>query len=647
MSLRRLLFIHDASDPLFWVDRYVATGALPREPDLRDLLGFDPDERIGDVYFGDQLVHQRGDLTVNRENLTSEQQTKWDRLVEQYRNERAQRNAAKQRAVARDIFTPDEWCYGDADDVVYGSLSSSILAFYAGRDPAAPTQQFVHWCDTDLARACLAEARKHSLADIDAMEPTEQIAAVRSMWDHFARYFRAINVRPWSWAAYRNAWEYWVGPFHVGRHVENLFDSESWGSGTNTLYTGWPTIAFMAPMEAEFITDRPRAYLYQQRPSPHVRQFEPSGSWGPLRRMAAEWMAARNTRESLFSTGVVFGRADQARGANDDVFGGNGLGNPCVDPTRAQDACGWPTAEAHPVWISNTARFYDHTIAPEGLSTDGTPFDEIDSRSRDPLGGASPGSLAAKAGGWTTGGGTWYSAQDWQFRDAGTPRFSYYPPPAWYAVMLWPLLEYLAARTPEQIIYETRLDVLGKNIWTVTSAGQGQELLQSMRVQAFSMSLQTVRNDVPAMVLGGAATIATLVNPVVGAVVGAATAGLRIIHDLIGHANERSGAIKADIFGRLEPVIEQHAILPGTYQSCESARNLMPAPPPGYTPVATCSTRVMLSGIPLPALVSLGTPAVQNQLSKPRAPTWKWLLAPGALVLLVLLLLFGGRRRAP
>jgi hypothetical protein len=71
--------------------------------------------------------------------------------------------------------------------------------------PHANTDQLVLCADREGALEALAAARAVSMAEIGAMEPAPQAAAVRATWSNFALYFQRLGVRVNGWAKWRNA----------------------------------------------------------------------------------------------------------------------------------------------------------------------------------------------------------------------------------------------------------------------------------------------------------------------------------------------------------------------------------------------------------------------------------------------------------
>lgn len=71
-----------------------------------------------------------------------------------------------------------------------------------------------HRADFALARDFAGLAARYSTADVDRMAPAQQRAAVVACWQNFGRAFRALNVRPFAWTAFRlvceAAWGYWA-----------------------------------------------------------------------------------------------------------------------------------------------------------------------------------------------------------------------------------------------------------------------------------------------------------------------------------------------------------------------------------------------------------------------------------------------------
>ena len=76
----------------------------------------------------------------------------------------------------------------------------------------APTVQWGHVYDPELAQAWLLRAMLHTPDAIGRMAPADQKQAIDDMWASYAQFWKAMNLCPQAWGRYRKAWEYYARP---------------------------------------------------------------------------------------------------------------------------------------------------------------------------------------------------------------------------------------------------------------------------------------------------------------------------------------------------------------------------------------------------------------------------------------------------
>lgn len=613
MSLRRYLFSYDASYPLFWIQRYLATdhphnevepldvstrtdfvSVVPRPENedtgglwgtdnpqfgIEDLAGQAAQQPVpppeGGLWGGDNPAFPNPEAEARVQAQRTTWQQRWGVETEAWTTRHAEMEEARRMVATTDIFSPNEWAVVDADVFVTDEnsehLPQQMQTFLAA--PHTRIDGFMHFCDVPLARAFLREAMKRSLTDIQNIANVhDQAQAVRDMWQNFANYWRALNVRPWGWAAYRCAWEYFVGSY--------------WGYFTNPLMEQGYTLrlcigngfyfidgARIAPPDgmAEVFWRRPTSVDLQTNGYSWVshRTRLPTGDisyWFYDRVTSGLWRRmARGAMIQVFGTSLSnsgsfgyfdlnkahqlrFGQSEEIDRAQSQIMPTSGDKN-CGNEERRERLCPYPTGEAHRLWITNFATLTGNFYYPEQVSGNSS-FQVVGAQPWPDFVDPSKAYGNTRPGDWTTYAGN-------------VTEYAFLPPLNWYAQMLWPLMEYLASRDPLEIIYEVRLDVLGKNLWTSCATGFGDRVLSSLAQQQASIGAQQMRAGAATgagwSVLHGVTSALTLI-PVVGSlaagVLGLIGSGIQLA---IG-ASEYSDDRYFDCFGRLEPSLETHQI---------------------------------------------------------------------------------------
>ena len=155
-----------------------------------------------------------------------------------------------------------------------------------------------------------------------------------------------------------------------------------------------------------------------------------------------------------------------------------------------------------------------------------------------------------------------------EYPGAEGAKYLYQPPPKRYVDMLWPMLEYLAARPAQEIAWEVMIDVMGKNAFSSWVSGTTVDVIQRDLAANMNEQRQTYVRAQEAdatlarFVEGVVGTIATVVasavgGPLAGAAVGS---GLAVIFAGVnaamapGAATSFSANALFDVFGRADSV---------------------------------------------------------------------------------------------
>jgi hypothetical protein len=224
------------------------------------------------------------------------------------------------------------------------------------------------------------------------------------------------------------------------------------------------------------------------------------------------------------------------------------------------------------------------------------------------------------------------------------PEWAYQPPPKRYVDLLWPLLEYLAARPAQEIAWEVMIDVMGKNAYSAQVSGKTADQVQQALAANMGEQRQTyVRAQATAATLarfveGVVGTLATTIvsavaTPLAGAAVGA---GLSVIFAGInaamapGAASSFSANALYDVFGRADSVgsglerygmIERYLMVPASPSTLITAGNTIyehirqRTENSGDTSTwQSPSTFVMPGPIPAPVGFPVAAPTVRRHL---------------------------------
>lgn len=539
MATRRYFYVLDSSQPLRWVDRYLANASLEQRTT------------------GLALAYQRGPEQMAAASPTNAN-------IREAIREQA---ALTARLAAEDLFAPSKWAVESASliEAHPEAVSERMRAFFQA--PHTNTDQLVLCADREGALEALAAARAVSMAEIGAMEPAPQAAAVGAMWSNFALYFQRLGVRVNGWAKWRSAVAQATGCDDGQDSVSGFLLSPYLGQfpeGYDLMFRARPTGGPASPSAVARVVER----LSQPRPtapwSPEViaevhassgATLPPNADTPVARSMAAGAMMAAVYREANAARPPSWRSMTQARYAA--IYGGA----PSQVFFGSKDEVEAAGHSVYRLWINDLGWLV------EG-DNDPAHFDRLDCVMRD--GGAA---LPAPRPGfnWMCGAIS---------RDA-QGRCYYLAPLFWYAQLLQPLLAYLATRDPLEVAYEVLLDVLGKNLWTTIATGRGESALAQLgagrpianaadaaaRFASFQRSFSTT--------IATVAGTAALINPAFGAIVGLGGAALGFFATATQPAPPRPAS---DCFFRFEPVVEYLQIREGNTRAWQCSETDPPSP---------------------------------------------------------------------
>ncbi len=589
MAFRRYLFGVDTSQPFAAMDRYIAGGADTYAPsDLSSI------ERTVATY------RQRAqEQTASGWSPTpGGWNVDWNAVLEQAENYLAQRRDLDTRRATTDLFSPAAWAVVDANDFAAATpatMPERMRAFLAA--PHRSTDQFIQFADREVALAALARARSVSPAQIAAMPTAEaQSFAVTEMWRNFAAYFRALNLRPWGWSKYRarliSCWG--IGQWGEGRgdlgngvlaQVRNevaqypgmVAGGLSFGRATPT--TNESSAYYNSIVRGPEGYDR---LVTGRRPIPRDTFGGIGGPGSPTTRTVSGLPAAQSVQpndwrteafvrcKQFFSDALIAGSTpsrvrfgtpeavsrSRSRGTatgREESPGCTGL-DLDIDGTD----CLGPSGDVFRVWLTNGARLGNGNNYDPACFTTRSCFAHIDCVRRSLANGLTtgPNPIGGPAGpNWLCGGADYDSS--WLY---------YLPPDLWYALFLWPMIEYLATRDPLEIIYEVYLDVSGKNLWTGFASSNGASMIEGLGVARAAATGGISANQALAG-LQSAASLAGAIggtaSPMFGAVAGVAGSGANLLRQLI--PAPEAGVL--DEVGRHEPALEYLSIVPNSREN--------------------------------------------------------------------------------
>lgn len=528
MALKRYVFAYDASDPIAWVRRYLAT----QNRSILQTLTPEHPERENPM----------------RLREMQEERTAWERVFTE--------------SAATDYFGSSKWAVADADvlarDPTDAVVPNRMRAFLAA--PPRTSSTFMHFANVELARGYLDRARALSPQFIDTL-PTAaaQTQAVKDLWANLAAFFRAMNLRPWGWAKYRAALETQFGCYHnpAGTHI----------AIGERLHGGAAVENINPPLDLH--GGLPRG-MFVVRPTP-LRISLPGSTPGRLRQEAyGRYLASYGPSNDVQGAGasVRFGTRSQiADGARTQP--GQPFALACLDINTETGlaTCTGPTGDIHPVWLTNAA------LLGGGLNYPPDPVaagwaDRYDCVPRSLVDGTTTGPDKTRLGvaGYYWGCGamsppyTGLSQLARLQRVWERPWASYLPPMLWYELLVWPLVQYLATVDPLQLVFEVQLDVLGKNLWTAIACGRNASEIGTQGILDGVATIAKIRGYLGPfnLVSGAVSGVVGLVNPIAGAVVALVGGAINVMEQ----ATEHDPRYALDCFGRVEPCVDYLAIDP-------------------------------------------------------------------------------------
>jgi hypothetical protein len=540
MSLKLYVLMMDVSDPSSLVDRYI----VENSPSWSIVDGWTTNPYIGasNTNWATPAKRQADRAAIlsdqQRVNLNSADE-QWVAMLDRYKT--ANYTSATKFAAS---------FYGEAST---GQRLPVRVKTFLDANPAR-VNAFSHFADRELAAFWARKAASKNLAQIAAMGGHEGIKAVSEMWDCVGKYFRAINVTPWSWSRFRNAIKINIGTYSAPDDPDAGTSSSAHQHRLHL--SNWGTPGFLSDnigAEASRFSSLPerRGFLYQYEPSPVADKYP--GKW---RIAAARLMSSRYGRP-ISHRHLRLGAINDYAGR----FGGveNASTQPACSsvgvvkpPTQEflNVGCPHPSGDAHPIWMNSNGVVQDlFSILIGSVGVDPavalmrqnrTDFQNIYRR---PWGvdDYSDSIIDQRADldlipipNTGTSQWSWLSdammSGDWNV---------YLPPYLWYAKLLWPLVEYLQSKDPLEVIHEVKMDMIGKNLWTSTAGGNGMPDLSSS-------STPDISKMIVDSVFAVGAGIVSAINPIAGAIVGAVGFA---VSEIMEAAADRD-AVLIDCFGR-------------------------------------------------------------------------------------------------
>jgi len=483
------------------------------------------------------------------------------------------------------------WCnittWQDADQSPQekaATIPPRMREFLTGTGNNEPVAyQWVMAADVELAQAWLMKAMSVTPEQIATMPWAEQKTAIIDMWASFANYFKAINVVPQAWAKYRDAWEAatrtgteLVLKSPSGRPYPRPCASQVWfpherGSALTGSWLGEAVTAIHNSPHFEMQDE----YTFQRIPKPdqattpirfgsgYPMQPTGSGEWGqpPISSIPQEGWNKTLCQESVVVGAACFSPMHQSHfvwlNANAYLTGGM---NPVVAGSKPyfNSAFSYLEARAHGHNSDVSEPVWHFTQCPDvmggswaGVSSTAEPVDTFNN--------------------WRTCSMAYvpmFASFADEYTGAEGRKYLYQPPPKRYVDLLWPMLEYLAARPAQEIAWEVMIDVMGKNAFSAIISGSTPDIVQRNLAANMGEQRQTYVRAQEAdatlarFVEGVVGTIATVVasavgGPLAGAAVGS---GLAVIFAGVnaamapGAASSFSANALYDVFGRADSV---------------------------------------------------------------------------------------------
>jgi hypothetical protein len=558
MTLRRYVFAYDASDPMAWVRRYLASDNPANHADAITDLPSD-------------------DATTRAEKRLA--RDAWARIYAD--------------ATTSDPFSASKWAVADADaldaDPNDTRVPERMRAFLSAPRPPSSASTFIHFANVELALGYLRRAHALSPQFINGLTtPAAQKNAIVDLWRNLASFFRAMNVRPWAWAKYRERVETQIGQWSgwnithpvIGQSIHNTPRNEinppldAQGGLPRGLFIRRPTRLDVSAYARDTTRSDSDCGISVSEPQCATGAWRGDGAGAWRDAAIGRFQAIYGGDFNQNSLRVRFGTRDVIADGSRTEPGRSKLANACVNIGAEKDAttCTGATGDVHPVWITNAALLGGGVNYPLDPVEAGM-AENHDCVARSIVNGMTDGPdlVRGPAGfNWCCGATSPpYSNTTLEMRAVTSPSggkartwwqpwLSYLPPMIWYDLLIWPLVQYLVSIDPLQLVYEMQIDALGKNMWTAIACGRDVAGLASVGIMDGQATLAKIRqrSATVAMVQGGATTIASLINPIAGAVV----AMLSGVFSLVDENMVTDPLYKLDCFGRVEPAVETLSI---------------------------------------------------------------------------------------
>ena len=583
MALKLYVLMMDVSNPSSFVDRYI----VENSPSWSVVDGWSTNPYIGasNTNWATPAARQASRAT----SLSDQQRVNFNAADEQW-------VALLGRYGAADYTSATKFAasfYGEAST---GQALPTRVRTFLGANPSK-VNAFSHFADRELASFWARKAASKNLAQIAAMGGHEGIKAVSEMWDCVGKYFRAINVTPWSWSRFRNAIKVNIGTYSAPNDPDRGTSSSSHQHRLHL--SNWGTPGFLSDnigAEASRFAGLPErtGFLYQYEPSPVADKYP--GRWriAAARLMSSRFGRAISPQHLRFgaindyagrstggvedaslqpqcsSVGVIkppseeFGIREKqimaelaCKSVSDEASGNRKAANDARrvamlaaflhEAKHAGNGCPHPSGDAHPMWMNSNgvaqdlfyglieSRRIDPAVAV--MQTNRTDFQNIFRRpwAVDDYSDAINDQRPDLIPIPPTNTSQWSWLSDAMMSGDWNV---YLPPYLWYAKLLWPLVEYLQSKDPLEVIHEVKMDMIGKNLWTSTAGGNGTPDLSNSTPDISKMIVDSV------FAIG--AGIVSAFNPIAGAIVGAV--GFAVSEIMEAAADE--DAVLIDCFGR-------------------------------------------------------------------------------------------------
>lgn len=453
----------------------------------------------------------------------------------------------------------------------------------------------LHWYDGTVAMAWLRECQseKFSAASISALPPEQQNARVVELWASFGRFWKALNVCPYGWARWRRlcerAWgypSYSSGDGWKGRLNAPLYNGQYGGfwrqAAHAAVYTpaaprGAYSPAYDRAVSTKFWTGNgnpefgptdvvfgdPSVYAIENAGArPDGQSALPNRAWAPTVEMHRVWMQRNGSIHGGYEKGLDGPTAASIRLSGSLTLAESWRTYNWSTPhtPNTGNYLDWNIGFALP--DAGSAEAFFHFDYSRSVSTDvqwtTVPLRWYWSMLRDPVGSA----LGALASG----------PDDREINPASTPDRP------------MSVLDYLASKTPEDIIREVLFDVVIRNqkmadnttaFGDLTALSSAAERDEIQRQQTAAQDLAGINRiiDIGGVALGGIVSIAGA-GPAGLAIGGGLAQAAKLANNLasnVGTPEQR----RTDVFGRLFPPLETLAIV----ESEDSFRTDMQAMP--------------------------------------------------------------------